>query len=281
MAAWGGSFVLHAGDEIGDGTSAAAWQTEFYDVIRPLAHRVPYFIGVGNHEKDSPLYYRYVSYPTAQESYYTFAWGDVFFIAIDSNKYLFGTLDPQHEWIGKQLKTPEARDAKWRVAFFHEPAYSESWGGCTYEGNPAIRSALVPMLEKGGVNLVINGHTHEYERGLLNGVYHVITGGGGGDLENDWCIDFPQITVRRPVHNFLALEASCDALTLKAIDIDGNEFDSITIPPGFPVAPDTCGDAGAADCGVTDTDGRVVWDAGLDAGAPDAGDADAGAGGDL
>ena len=267
MGAWGSAFVLHAGDEIGDGTSAAAWQTEFYDVIRPLAHRAPYFIGVGNHEKDSPLYYRFVSYPTTQESYYTFTWGDVFFIAIDSIKYIFGTLDPQHEWIGVQLRTAAAKGAKWRVAVFHEPDYSESWGNCTYDGNPAIRSALVPMLEKGGVNLIINGHTHEYERGLLNGVYHVITGGGGGDLETDWCIDFPHITVRRAVHNFLALEAGCDALTMKAIDIDGNEFDSISIPPGFPVAPD----------GGTDTDGRVVWDAGYDAGTLDGGD-DAGPG---
>ena len=258
MAQWGAELVVHVGDEIGDGTVAAQWQTEFYDPIRPLAHRVPYFISIGNHEHESPLFYRFVSYPTAEESYYTFTWGDVF----------FGVLDPQHEWVVKQLGTEEAKAAKWRVAFFHEPAYTESWGGCTYDGNPTIRSALIPALERGGVNLVLNGHTHEYERGLLNGVYHVITGGGGGDLEPDWCIDFPQITVRKAVHHFLALEASCETLGVKAVDIDGNEFDSFEIPPGFPIAPD----------GGTDTDGRVVWDAGTsDTGVPDSGESDAGA----
>ncbi|MBI5524735.1 MAG: metallophosphoesterase family protein [Deltaproteobacteria bacterium] len=230
IAAWGPSFVVHAGDEIGDGSSAAGWQTEFFDVIRPLAHRIPYFVAVGNHEKDHDLFYRFVSYPTEQESYYTFTWGDVFFVAIDSNKYIFGTLDPQHAWIDEQLKTPEAKAAKWRVAAFHEPAYSESWGGCTFEGNPAIRSALIPLLEQSGINLIINGHTHEYERGYLNGVYHVITGGGGGGLETDWCTDWPHITVQKPVHHFLAVEAGCEALTVRAIDIDGIEFDFFEIP---------------------------------------------------
>jgi len=232
ISAWGPSLVVHSGDEIGDGSSAAGWQTEFHDVIRPLAHRIPYFVAVGNHEKDHDLFYRFVSYPTEQESYYTFTWGDVFFIAIDSNKYIFGTLDPQHAWIDEQLKTPEAKAAKWRVAAFHEPAYSESWGGCTFEGNPAIRSALIPLLEQGGVSLVINGHVHEYERGYLNGVHHVITGGGGGGLETDWCTDWPHITVQKSFHHFVAVEAGCEALTVRAIDIDGNEFDFFEIPAG-------------------------------------------------
>jgi hypothetical protein len=268
MAQWGSGLVLHAGDVVGDGTVVEQWQTEFYDPIRPLAHRVPYFMAIGNHEKSYPLFRRFVSYPTAEESYYTFVWGDVFFIAIDSNRYLLGALDPQHEWIRRQLRTKAAKAAKWRVAFVHEPAFFESWGSCTFAGNPVIRRELAPILEEGGVNVVINGDVHAYERGVLNGVTHVITGGGGGDLDEDWCVDYPHITVRRPVHNFLAFEASCDALSMQAIDVDGNVFDSFAIPPGLPVAPD----------GGTDTDGRVVWDAG----APhDAGEADAGFGGDT
>ena len=59
-----------------------------------------------------------------------------------------------------------------------------------------LRSTLVPLLEKYHVDICFSGHTHEYERGNLNHVHYVITGGGS------W-LDLPEVVVRNWDHMFI------------------------------------------------------------------------------
>ncbi|MGC8927305.1 MAG: metallophosphoesterase [Myxococcota bacterium] len=238
IAALGPSFILHAGDAVERGWEEERWQTELFDVIRPIAFYIPYYMAMGNHEANSDYYYKYLSYPYPEgdeqhESYYWFKYGSVFVIVIDSEKYIFGTEDPQHRWIVKTLKMPEAVWAGLRIAVFHESAYTDGWGHCDYDGNLQIRSSLIPVLEKGGVNLILNGHTHGYERGYLNGVYHMIIGGGGGDLDSK-CNDFPFIQKTNYVHHFIYADVLCDRAIITAVDIDGDIFDSFEIPFDYP-----------------------------------------------
>jgi len=238
IAARSPSFVLHAGDAVERGGEEERWQTEFFDVVRPLIFYIPYYISIGNHEANSQYFYKYVSYPYPEgdeqhESYYWFKYGAVFVIVIDSNKYYFGTEDPQHRWVINTLKRPEAVWAGLRIALFHEAAYTDGWGTCNYDGNLQVRSSLLPVLEKGGVDLIINGHTHGYERGFLNGVYHMIVGGGGGDLDHK-CNDFEFIQKTNYVHHFISADVLCDKVHIEAVDIDGNVFDSFDIPFSYP-----------------------------------------------
>jgi UDP-2,3-diacylglucosamine pyrophosphatase LpxH len=234
-AAFGPSFIVHAGDEVSTGSDPTQWQTLLFDVIRPLAHRVPYFVSIGNHEAQSHYFYDYVWYPApkgveAPSSYYTFTWGDVFFIVFDSTKFVLGTYDSQYEWAVKQLATKEARSAKWRVAVWHEVAYTEAWGNCDYTGEERFRETLIPMLEKYKVQMIINGHTHDYQRGILNGVYHVICGGGGGDLETLHCTTFPWVNVEKFVHNHLEVEVGCSEMKVSGIELGGAVIDTFSIP---------------------------------------------------
>ncbi|MFA6035195.1 MAG: hypothetical protein WC889_20025 [Myxococcota bacterium] len=78
--------------------------------------------------------------------------------------------------------------------------------------------------------MIINGHTHDYQRGVLNGVYHVISGGGGGALETIHCITYPWVTVENFSFNYVTAEADCTELRVRALDLDGNELDSFAIP---------------------------------------------------
>lgn len=232
------AFILHAGDAVEKGWEEERWQIEFFDVIRPIAFYIPYYVAIGNHEANSDYYYKYLSYPYPEgdeqhESYYWFRYGSVFVIVIDSEKYIFGTEDPQHKWIVNTLKRPEAVWAGLRIALFHQPAYTDGWGSCNYDGNLQIRSSLIPVLEKGRVNLILNGHTHGYERGRLNGVYHMIIGGGGGDLDMK-CNDFPFIEKTNYVHHFIYADVLCDKVKITAVDINGNVFDEFEIPLDFP-----------------------------------------------
>ncbi len=238
IAQLGPSFIIHAGDAVEKGLEEERWQTELFDVIRPLSFYIPYYIAIGNHEENSEYYYKYLSYPYPEgdeqhESYYWFKYGAVFVIVIDSEKYLFGTEDPQHLWVVKTLQRPEAIWAGLRIAVFHQAAYTEGWGHCDYDGNLRVRNSLIPALEKGGINLILNGHTHGYERGYLNGIYHMIIGGGGGDLDMK-CNDFPFIEKTNYVHHFIYGDVLCDRLKITAVDIDGNIFDTFEIPFKYP-----------------------------------------------
>src|SRR5690606_3165719 len=95
--------------------------------------------------------------------------------------------DITNGWLDEQLSSAEARDARFRVLAIHVPPFSERW----IDGNAGLRTHLVPRLEQYKVDLCFSGHMHAYQRGHLNGVNYVITGGGSyldfnEPLTTDW-----------------------------------------------------------------------------------------------
>jgi hypothetical protein len=74
-------------------------------------------------------------------------------------------------WLAQDLA---ATDKDWIIAFWHHPPYS--WGGHNSDGNEyflsEMRERALPLLESYGVDLVLCGHSHSYERSrFLNGHY--------------------------------------------------------------------------------------------------------------
>ena len=99
--------------------------------------------------------------------------------------------------------------------------------------------ALVPLLDRFGVDLVWNGHIHSYERtwplrahrptGDEAGTVYMVTGGGGGPLEGAGPIRPPfQNTVRRG-HHFCFVAVNGRVLEMKAYDLEGRLFDTMKI----------------------------------------------------
>ncbi len=246
MAAKQPYLTIHAGDEVGSGGWGPGWKTEFYDPLRPIGHSVPLFVAIGNHEGNSPFFYKYASYPPSlpddpeSESFYSFTYGNVFFVMIDTNKAWFDiVIDPEnpHEtpiskWLKGAIESPEAKAATWRIAVGHQNAFSESWspGDCGYDGNVTVREWLWPMLAANKFHAYLSGHTHDYERGMKDGVAHMILGGGGGTLD-EYCKEWPETKVNRYVHHFLYFEAGCDKLTMSAFELGKYDepFDTFTL----------------------------------------------------
>ena len=249
-------FVLHAGDTVGNGLVDGIFVDELLEPLRPLGHHVPLYAAIGNHEANSPAWYDLVSYPDSvpdepgHESFYSFSFGNVFVLVIDTNK-LFWDIDtggevlelPYSAWIKAQLSSKAARSATWRVAIGHEPAINESWspGGCgDFVGNEHVRDWLLPRMAEARFHAYFSGHTHAYERGALDGVLHLVTGGGGGHLD-EWCEDLPEVEVAESVHHYLVVDAACDALTMTAYRTeDDSVIDRVTLDParwGEIVAP--------------------------------------------
>lgn len=232
-------FDLHVGDVLGSGDVEEQWIDEFLVPLRPLGHHVPTYVSIGNHERNDPSFYEVVSYPTSVaddltgESYYSFTYGNAFVLVVDTNK-LFYDLDVGggevmetviSGWIKSQLSSEAARTAMWRIALGHESAVSESWspGDCSYDGNVHVRDWLLPLLSANRFHAYFAGHTHAYERGMVDGVLHVITGGGGGGLD-EWCVDLPETDVVALTHHYLTVEADCSSLSVTARETDTEEL---------------------------------------------------------
>ncbi len=118
--------------------------------------------------------------PSNRPAYYSFDIGDIHFLSLDSygrengnTTHLYDTAigNAQADWLRLDLA---ANTRKWTVAYFHHPPYTKTSHTSDTESDLiAIRERLVRILERYGVDLVICGHAHGYERSyLLKGYYN-------------------------------------------------------------------------------------------------------------
>jgi phosphodiesterase/alkaline phosphatase D-like protein len=214
------AFVINTGDLVDDGTKPEDWPP-FWKVVGPLVRNTYYYPAIGNHEKDSPIYYKYFSLPNngGAEKYYSFTYGNVFVACLDFEQLYSGE---QKSWLIKQLK---ATNADFKIVAVHVPFYSSS----KREPNTGIRSIYVPVLKKYGVQLVLHGHDHFYERSVdSNGIQYVVTGGGGAPLY-DFEREVPESKVRVKNYEYMIFDINGKQMDAKTIDVDGKVIDTFSI----------------------------------------------------
>lgn len=103
--------------------------------------------------------------PSGTEAYYSYNYANIHFICLEStdNNRLRG--GKMMQWLEQDLKN---NSAKWTIAFWHHPPYSKGSHDSDNEGRLIeMRENANPLLEKYGVDLVLNGHSHSYERSYL------------------------------------------------------------------------------------------------------------------
>jgi hypothetical protein len=178
--------VLDVGDLTNDGTNASLWDTEFFTPEKDVMSRACLFPAIGNHEGNAANYLSYFYLPTANsgtERYYSFDYANAHFVAVDNySSYAAGSA--QYNWLAADLAANQSK--AWTFVFMHAPPYSSGQHG----SDLAVRAALCPLFEAYGVDMVFTGHDHHYERAYVNGIYYVVTGGGGAPLRpvgsNSW-----------------------------------------------------------------------------------------------
>ena len=146
----------------------------------------------GNHDGD-PAYFDIFTLPTAgesggvasgTESYYSFDYGNIHFICLNAFTEDRSRGGPMLRWLEQDL-AQTAQD--WIIAFWHHPPYSHgSHDSDTEIELIEMRENAVPILEAYGADLVLCGHSHNYERSfLLNGHY-----GPSWEFSPDFVRDF-------------------------------------------------------------------------------------------
>jgi hypothetical protein len=141
---------------------------------------------LGNHDGHSANsdtqtgpYYDIFSFPangesggtaSGTEAYYSFDYGNVHFISLDSYETDRSVGGAMYNWCKTDLQNTLQ---KWIIAFWHHPAYSKGSHDSDTESNLVqMRQNFMPLLDSNGVDLILSGHSHSYERSyFLNGHY--------------------------------------------------------------------------------------------------------------
>lgn len=147
---------------------------------------------IGNHDYQSQkgeAYYRYFGGQAGEagKGYYSFDLGNWHLVSLNSETIIAGTQQEkleQEQWLEKDLK--EYRKPC-TLAYFHRPLFSSG-----VHGQSASMRSLWEILYANNVDLVLNGHDHDYERFLpqtpagvkdtLRGITEIVAGTGGGAL---------------------------------------------------------------------------------------------------
>ncbi|MBN1210003.1 MAG: metallophosphoesterase family protein [Myxococcaceae bacterium] len=243
--------LLALGDNAYASGTEAEHQRNLFEPMAALLAEVPIFPVAGNHEyitNQSQPYLDNFYLPaesSGTERYYSFDWGHVHFVGLDSNCAIGlaskdrCTLAAQTQWLEQDLARSQA---PWKVVYVHHPPWSSGEHG----SQPTVRREFAPLFEKYGVDLVLTGHDHNYERSHpmagdamaasgAPGVTYLVVGGGGAGLRAFASSEPSWSAVRNNSdHGFLDVEAVEGTLTAKLLTTTGAVADSFTLTKQLP-----------------------------------------------
>ena len=219
-------WFIHLGDMIEHGESAGQWD-DFFGIAAPLLATAPSITTIGNHQRDNANYYNAFHLP-GNEHWYSFSYGNARFICLEGDGYPEGAplYTPEElAWLEAELA---GSTSPWLLVFQHRAVFSSAAEDSTETG---MRKTLQPLFERYGVDVLLSGHKHNYERLLVSGITYIVSGGGGGRLTALGQPE-PGSQTATLAHHFVLFEVDGDHLTGTAIDMEGNIIDRFELTSG-------------------------------------------------
>jgi len=213
------------------GTNQSEWDAWFEATGDQLARRalIP---AHGNHEFLALHYFAQWSLPN-NEQWFNVRYGNLQVVVTNdtvSSRESIETVQPAY-----MDSVFSASDARWKMVVHHRPAYST----CTRHGSADdLREAWSPVFERTGVDLVVAGHNHLYERsvpirgdqevGAGEGPIYLVSGGAGAELyeesEDNWFG-----VVADPVVHYVIGDFGPDGAEFVVRDLAGNVVDRFSL----------------------------------------------------
>jgi len=241
------NFIMHTGDIVWKGSQIARYEDEFFTPIKDLSCSVPVMISIGNHERESHLYYSYMKYTDFTDSsfqqtglnqkFYSFRILNCMFLALNSNSGLISE-SLQHQWIHDQL-VAACSDTGVAMVFpySHHPYRSSIWPS----GNAdSVKTVFFPEFNNCyKVVQYTYGHAHCYERGVWNmsqpattmqhDIPLLLSGGGGAELSryNTKSKNYPEVVMAVDDYMFAIID----------VDVDDQSFSMVVHTLGKPEHP--------------------------------------------
>ncbi|MFL5346341.1 MAG: metallophosphoesterase [Hyalangium sp.] len=245
---------LALGDNAYESGTEAEIQNNLFAPLAAVLSEVPFFPVPGNHEyvtNQAQPYLDNFYLPTSSsgsQRYYSFDWGNVHFVGLDSNCAVGlaskdrCTMEAQRAWLEQDLA---ASKADWKIVYFHHPP----WSSGAHGSQLVMRHQFGPLFEKYGVDLVLTGHDHNYERSRpmlgddvapsgKRGITYLVVGGGGATLRPfDGAAPAWSVLRNATDHGYLDVDVTEGTLTAKVLTPAGKLIDSFNLTKQLGPAP--------------------------------------------
>ncbi len=187
---------LMLGDNAYDSGTDVEYQSAVFNIYTNMLRKSVLWPTLGNHDTGGSTvsnitypYFSIFSLPrngeaggvaSGSEHYYSFDYANIHFICLDSMTASRATNGPMFQWLTNDLANTTA---DWTIAYWHHPPYSKGShdsdaGGPGYDIQMGqMRQVFLPVLEAGGVDLVLAGHSHCYERSVLLDRHYGVSSG--------------------------------------------------------------------------------------------------------
>ena len=172
------AFILHTGDVSETGWIVDNWN-QYFKALGEVGTTIPHFAAIGNHDVSGntdnfDLHFNHPSnganvfseetlaamkdfIKNPEETVYSWNYGEAHFVVLNTGVYDRGIeidemiIEAQREWLQKDLEAN--KDADWTVIMIHQPVYHR-------KGGNESRPWLSDVIDKYGVDLVLQGHSH-------------------------------------------------------------------------------------------------------------------------
>ncbi len=222
-------FYLHTGDMVEFGGDPDQWSM-YFNIEGALMAKAPILPAIGNHDLGNRGYYNkffFLDRRTKGNRYFVTDWGNVRLVALDLDIVCEQRCD-QYEYVRSALEEG-AKQNKLLVMFLHYPPYSSGAHGSNLE----LRAVMGKLAKTYGVELVITGHDHDYERTKsIDGTTYIVSGSAGAPIHPVRPHDFTAAARTEP--HYVLVDVDGDQLSVRAVNLKGEVFDSVVIPPNPP-----------------------------------------------
>ena len=235
-------FILHDGDLVTSGKALEMWGPQFFTPLVDVIDHIPIMAALGNHEGGAENLLRFFD-QAGGRTWYSFDCGPVHVTVLDDTQ----TKPENVQWLDQDLA---AAKAPWKIAMYHAPTFN-------LEGHKSdtARLTFLPVFEKYGVDVVVAGHSHMYERfaplvrkgpplaGAAAGargaagaaaprpITFITAGGGGAPLVKGAAAGTkPAILARTErAYHYCVFTVDAETLHVEALGADGAKIDALTI----------------------------------------------------
>ncbi len=213
--------LIRPGDQVNNADDLNQW-AYFFAIERPLLGSAIYLPCVGNHEyvgdDDASNFFSFFALPEqpANEQYYAVKYNNTLFIALSTETTVTGG---QENWLASTLQAASGdSEIQWKIVFFHRPAFSSGWHG----SEPGVAAAWHDEFVTYGVDVVFNGHDHDFEYLVADGVNYYVIGGGGAELRDFPGGQLPETVYREKINHAVVVDVDDQQLSLVPYRIDGS-----------------------------------------------------------
>ncbi len=199
------------------------WKKEFFTPEeQDLIACVPFYNSLGNHEGQTELTRVFLQAPESNsndEYYYSFDYGDAHFLILNTETNVQDG-SKQFEFAKNDLANTKK---KWKIVAFHIPAYTAG----SHKPSKSMQEFSRKIFEPFGVDIVLNGHNHFYQRSYVNGIYHIVCAGGGAPLYKPETANFVQKSFQG--YHYGVMDITTRAISVKIFDLRGTLIDEFEI----------------------------------------------------